>query len=250
MDIRFIVVLAIIAMVMDFLGRMARKRQGLMLPDQDEGVEGADMLDVLTGEEREPFVSRGRLAPGEGAAGGERSPSGQRPGAADRRPPLGLPSPSERLDRLAAAREAAESFVAPMVKPPPEPVADVPVPLGQQPHREARALELRDRAPREIEVRSREPRSTERRPLPVEEPRIQAVRQSAAPTPPAAVSPSSSAAARRPAEIRPAQGSVGDRLGLGSATALRRAVLVREVLGPPLALRDEGRPTGGGPVSG
>ena len=249
MDIRFIVVLAIIAMGMDFMGRMARKRQGLLPPDQDEGVEGADMLDVLMGEERQPFVPRERVARGEGAAEGERSPSGERPGDADRRPPPGLPSPTERLDRLAAAREAAESWMAPIVKPPAQPVADVPVPSGQPPVRETRALELRDRAPREIEVRSREPRSTERRPLPVEEPRIEAVRLPAAPTPAASVSPSTEAAGR-PTQIRPAQGSVGDRLGLGSATALRRAVLVREVLGPPLALRDEGRPPGGGPVSG
>lgn len=233
MDIRFVIVLAIIAMVMDFLGRMARKRQGLLPPDQDGEVDGADLLGVLTGEEQEPFGPR------------ERIPPGQRPGVADRPPPLARPPAAERLDRLAAAREAAESFMAPIAKPPPERVADGPLAGAEAPVRETWALELRDRTPREIEVRSREPRSTERRPLPVEEPRIERVRQRAAPLPAVPAAPPPEAAVR-PADIRRARGGVGDRLGLGSATALRRAVLVREVLGPPLALRDEGRPVGDG----
>ncbi len=227
MDIRFIIAMMVIAMIMDFLGRMARKRRGLVPPDQDGAVEGADLLKALTGEDPEPVAPR------------QRSAAGQQPDRVGQG--FGLPS-GDRLDPAGAAREVAGALVAPIVKPAPEPPEALAVPPPPSTFDEeettipgARALELRDRAPREIEVRSREPRPEERRAAPEEHVR-------AVPRPVARAAPDSSPGSpdgSRPG-VRLAEGNVGDRLGLGSAAALRRAVLVREVLGPPLALRDRG----------
>ncbi|MYG81431.1 MAG: hypothetical protein F4187_06545 [Gemmatimonadetes bacterium] len=231
MDIRFIIAMMVIAMIMDFLGRMARKRRGLMPPDEDGAAEGADLLNALAGEEPEPVVRRQPVASGEQL---------YRAG-----PGLGPPPGGERLDPVRAAREAAReavreaagTLVAPIARPASEPPDEVAVPPSRSTFDEeettipgARTLELRDRAPREIEIRSREPRPLERRAAPEE--RVRAV-----PRPVARVAPDSSADSP---DARLAEDSVGDRLGLGSAAALRRAVLVREVLGPPLALRDGG----------
>ena len=225
MDIRFIIAMMVIAMIMDFLGRMARKRRGVVPPGEDGAAEGADLLEALTGEEPEPVVRRQPVASGEQL---------YRAG-----PGLG-PPPGGRPVRVAPAREVVETFVAPIAKPVPEPpdVVEVPPPRSTFDEEEtripgARTLELRDRAPREIEVRSREPRPQE--PRAVLEERAEAVSQPALPLP--AVS---GRVGGRVQGAAPGAGNVGGRLGLGGTAALRRAVLMREVLGPPLALRDRG----------
>lgn len=230
MDVRFIIAMMAIAMVMDFLGRMARKRQAAMSPDQGDAAEGAEILKVLTGEEEElpePW---------------ERPPPGEPFGAADRLPPRGPPTSPVRPDRPGAAREAAGLFAAPAPTLP-EPVRDVPAPPALKPPKPAPAapvVELRDRTPRKIEVRSREPRLPERPQAGAEVARTEAPSKPVAAAPAVPVPPAT-AVARGLAGVTPRREGLGDRLGLGSAAALRRAVLVREVLGPPVALRDDGQ---------
>lgn len=241
MDIRFVIVLMVIAMVMDFLGRMARKRQAALPPDQDGAADGAvngaadgaDILGVLRGEELEPRERR------------EHRPSGETSGPADRLPAGGRSPSAQQPGRLTAPREAAGFGVAPAVEPPPEPVRDVPAPRERRPEPAARTWELRDRSPRKIEVRSREPRSPERPQAAAGAPRAEVARQPVA-APPAVPAAAARDAAGGAADVAPAAEGLGDRLGLGNAAALRRAVLVREVLGPPLAMRDRGRGGAGG----
>lgn len=229
MDIRFIIVIMVIAIVMDFLGRMARKRQGLLPPDQDGAVDDADALNALTGVEPEAPGPRARPT----AAVAPKAP--QTWDLPPARPTGEQFRRGDRRDRVAAAREAVETIVTPIVKPEPKPAAKLPAPAAEVPLREARVLELRDRSPREIPVRSRDPRGREKPPAPAERPRVEVVPQPARPVrvaPKPAGSPAEATAAR----------DRGGRLGLGSAAGLRRAVLIREVLGPPLALRDDGEP--------
>lgn len=229
MDVRFIIAVMVIAMVMDFLGRMARKRQAMMSPDQGDAAEGAEILKVLTGEEEDLPEPRERL------------PRGEPFGAADRLPPQGHPPSSARPDRPGAAREAAGLFAAPSLTLP-EPVRDVPEPplRPPRPAPAAPVVELRDRTPRKIEVRSREPRLPERPQAGAEMARTEALPKPVAAAPAAPVPPVTEVA-RGLADVTPTREGLGDRLGLGSAAALRRAVLVREVLGPPVALRDGGQ---------
>lgn len=83
-------------------------------------------------------------------------------------------------------------------------------------------LPKRSRVPRPIEVRSRAPRSVEAR---TREPAH--VRADSPPAP----------AHRPPEPDRLGFGTVG--LGFGTINGLRRVVVAREVLGPPVAMRDE-----------
>ena len=194
MDIRFLLILAVVAAVMEILGRLARKGAGTGAP-RVPGPDGADPLmqqleelewvpGAHDGDDEKPVPHR------------ERAPV-ERPAAAA---------------AVAAAPAVAPERVRDRRPLPPEPV-----------------MVLRDRAPRPVPVRSREPRPADAR------------LADARPTEPRRVRP-------RPAEPHPAEreapasggGAVGagGRLGLGTVGGLRRLVVAREVLGPPIALRD------------
>ncbi len=190
MDIRFIAAIMVIAMIMDLLGRMARKR--------------AEQQGRLPGDEP---------APGEGAVGesawdlfGAVAPDAvERPsvvGAVEPEPPAASEalSPSEAL-----AQPAPLAPPAPMEPAPPEPP-------------------VRDRAARPIVVRSREPR-----PAVQDRPERTAARPAAAKAKPTPVG------RRRRTSAAP----LDDKLGIGTRRGLRRALVAREVLGSPVALRDE-----------
>ncbi len=130
------------------------------------------------------------------------------PGADDERvePGRDIPVPGAGERRVRVRVVEPESTVEPV--PPAEPTKVVP---------------YRDRAPRQIEVRSREARPLPPRPRPRAERR---------PVPVVAGTARKEVAAEREGAVR------GGGLGLGSVSGLRRLVVAREVLGPPLALRD------------
>ena len=201
MDFRFIAVVMIIMAILDFLGRLARKRAGVAQSEDGEALDGVDVLKALTGED------------GRGSGRGEARAAA---------------IPQARVGRdqgaVPAVLQRAEAVAPPAGR---VPSAAPPVPI-----RESRVLELRDRAPREIQVRSREPRPMEERPSPTDLP----PREVAA----GAVSPNVQPKQHPPPATRRSRSTdVGKRLGLGSADDLRRLVVAREVLGPPLAMRDE-----------
>ena len=202
MDFRFIAVLMIIMAILDFLGRLARKRAGAAQSEDGDALDGVDVLKALTGEDRR--------APGPGEAREAAIPQARVGG-------------DQRV--VPAVVQRAEAVAPPAGR---VPAAAPPVPI-----RESRVLELRDRAPREIQVRSREPRAMEERPSPTD---LQ-------PPGEVAVGPVSPRVQPKqhppPATRRSRSTDVGKRLGLGSADDLRRLVVAREVLGPPLAMRDE-----------
>ncbi|MXX55413.1 MAG: hypothetical protein F4205_10665 [Gemmatimonadetes bacterium] len=218
MDLRFIAVVMAIAVIMDMLGRMARKRAA---DQQGPPGEEWDMLKALAEGREPPGPAAEELRParrGQQVAGGfelwSETPAG--PGARD-------------LVEL-------KSVVEPSA---PEPVIE---PAAPEPV-------IRDRAARPIVVRSREPRPVEQRPEwadPQEELDVH-TRPLPAPLPPERKLPtptrrpaSSPPAPRRWPRPRPA-GTAGpeDALGLGTIGGLRKALVAREVLGPPIALRGE-----------
>ncbi len=222
MDIRLFVVVMAIAIIMDIIGRMARKRAG---EQQVQPGEEWDMLNALT-EQAEELRRRHREAPGPGEAPppGEVPPPGEgpSPGAV---PPLGAVPP--RVDAPMARREQMIGGFevwpdVPSAPAPPEvvetgpvvePVAAEPVfrdrtprpPVAQEPV-------FRERSPRPLVIRSGDGRLLDG----------DRSRPARLPLPPR----------RRPAR-RP-----DDRLGLGTVGGVRNAIVAREVLGPPLALRD------------
>ena len=208
MDLRFIAAMMAIAIIMDMLGRMARKRAAEQQGPPDEEW---DPLKALA-EGREP-ASR---APGE--------------------------APPARREQIPGGFELwSETPGGPRARDPvePEPVDEPAVPEPA----------IRDRAARPIVVRSREPRPVERRPERTGSEAESAVRERqvappifperklpAAPPLPARPSP----VARRSTRPRRTRASgPEDRLGLGTLGGLRSAIVAREVLGPPLALRDD-----------
>ena len=193
----------IIMAILDFLGRLARKRAGVAQSEDGEALDGVDVLKALTGED-----GRGS---GAGRGAGSRdsaSPRGARPGGGARgcySGPRRWAPPAGRV-----------------------PSAAPPVPI-----RESRVLELRDRGP------ARDPGSV----------------AGAAPDGGTAVAygfategsgggggfPERTAKAASPAGHSPVAGppTWASDWGWGSADDLRRLVVAREVLGPPLAMRDE-----------
>ncbi|MDE2782970.1 MAG: hypothetical protein OXK77_08440 [Gemmatimonadota bacterium] len=212
MDLRFIAVVMAIAVIMDMLGRMARKRAADQQGEPGPPGEEWDMLKALA-EGREP----------PGPAAGEVQPARR-----ERQVAGGFELWSETPARP-RARDPVE------LKPVVEPAAPEPV--------------IRDRAARPIVVRSREPRPVEQRPEwadPQEELDV-ATPPLPTPLPPERKPPtptrrpaSSPPAPRRWTRPRPA-GTAGpeDALGLGTIGGLRKALVAREVLGPPIALRGE-----------
>ena len=228
MDFRFVAVLMIIMAILDLLGRMARKRAAAASGEEGDSLEGVDVFKVLTAEEPEPPGPPARS--GQPEDGAVRRPDEVRPREAARAriPPAGGGRGREIPAVLQRAEPAASPGVLPTAAPP-------------APAREARVLELRDRAPREIEVRSRDPRPVRRQPV---DP-VAGISPAAPGDLPAPAEPVVRASSRRlvpqpppvPAH-RPRSVDIGSRLGLGSNADLRRVVLAREVLGPPLAMRD------------
>ncbi|MDE2763129.1 MAG: hypothetical protein OXQ94_04225 [Gemmatimonadota bacterium] len=253
MDIRFLAIIFLVAALMEMLAKVMRKarqreiegeerprsadplaqvfKEMDLLPDIEEpldpvrqalesGAEGpsrrveeaAPGTVEPRGEAADPWAlptSQPRKSP-DGDAGGLPVPSGK-----DAEPPDSRP----RVDRMFEPPGPAGS-----------PAFAVPVPASP----ESRAAPARDRAPRPVEVRSREFRPREAREV-VPHRRVEA-------------RPDSAAAGEVPTER--ARGRVGGRgraegtwehgvLSLGSVRGLRRLVVAREVLGPPLALRGE-----------
>ncbi len=222
MDLRFLAVLMAVAVVMDMLGRMAKKRAA---QQQDpSGGEDWDMSNALAEAEElrqpvaraTPQVRREQREHREQIVGGfelwSETPSGPgptKPGALDavRRKPM-----------IESAGQ--------------EPVTQREPVIQHQPI-------IRDRAPEPLVVRSLDPRPVEQRPEsapagPSDEfatpvPRLPAPRMPAPQIPVPQTRP------RR--RFRAARAD--DRLGLGTPGGLRTAVVAREVLGPPLALRSD-----------
>ena len=198
MDLRFMAIIMAIAIIIDILGRMARKRAAEEQP-QESPDEGWNVLQALTEAEELPDkLLREALQPA------VQEPVPSRPMAAERAVPDPVaidPVAIAPTDRPAAARAEPRPW-------------DLPV---------------RDRAARPIEVRSRAPRS------------FDPVSRIASGEPGIEKSPHSLAAVSR----RSRSTDLGDRLGLTDAQALRRVVVAREVLGPPLALRDDDGRSGG-----
>ena len=215
MDFRLVVALMILAMIMDLVGRMAKKRREMIAPGQDAPAGGlGNLVQSAMVDERLPG-SQARAVPAER---------------------IGLPAPGSDTGEVPAILPARTWT---------DPAERVPVPVDRHPVREARVLELRDRAPRALEVRSRDPRASGREPAAKPLPLPEAPREPSAPLPlpeaprePSAPLPQSPERGWARVRATP-MADLGDRLDLGSPGALRRAVLAREVLGPPLALRDE-----------
>ena len=222
MDLRFVAVLMAIAIIMDMLGRMAKKRaieqQGQGLPGHDPD-QDQDLLTALS-------EARGPARGVEGEARPVRRE--QVMGGFE----LWSPAPS--------APEEADAFDR---RPRPDPVE--PERVGEPPMVEP---VIRDRAARPIIVRSREPRSVTPRPERAAADDDLAIRARQLPEdrPPDRPLP------RRPRHPPPATGSrrtrdaeAGDRLGLRTPGGLRAAIVAREIIGPPRALRGDDERFGG-----
>ena len=204
MDIRLLAIIALIVALMEMLGKAARKRAANQEQDGSRPPRADPFASVMEELEWLPMDEGREAKPTpEGAALVAERPVPPR----EVEPPVWPPPPRETL---------------PPVWPPPRTVEPAPPPsravAPALPQRRAgQVVEYRDRAPRAIEVRSREARTVERR---------------------AKGAASQGAGAER--LVVPDAGR-SEGLGLRSVSGLRRLVVAREVLGPPLALRDEER---------
>ena len=246
MDIRFIAVIFLIAALMEMLSKLARKRRGEEELEEKEAPRPADPLAGVLEEMR-------RLSPGDESAlevgpeapervvrerrvtGGEvglRVPESRSepvvPGRPPRseRPAVDLPTPfsaSGQADEPTTLRGQIERMFEPMPRPP-----TVPVVAPEPPPQPRPVVSRRDRSPRPVEVRSREARPREARDLAE---RTWTEERDA----PAVVPGTRAGEGGRRME----SGWGGGGLGVGSVRGLRRLVVAREVLGPPLALRDK-----------
>jgi len=249
-DIRFIAAIFIIAALMEMLAKMARKRRGEEEIEEPEAPRIADPLAGVVeemrrlsggdedgrevGPEASELVVRERRRPG-GEMGfrvpelpGEpvvpvRPPTRERPVTDDLMPHV---SP-ERAPEPVTLRGQIERMLEPMPQP-----HNVPVVVPEPPPRPMAVVPRGDISPRPVEVRSREVRPrgardlvertwTEERQSPAGEPAIPA-----------------GGGGRR---MDPEWGGKGGGLPIGSVRGLRRLVVAREVLGPPLALRGKER---------
>lgn len=251
MDIRFIAAIFLIAALMEMLAKMARKRRG-----EEEGLEEASEpprpADPLAGvleemrqlsrgdepgreivpetEERRIRVLRVREREVE-----PRAPESKweldvpdRPAPPPGRPaldPVVRPPPSEPVVEPVTLRDQIERMFEPMPRPP-----SVPVAVPEPPPPPKPVVPRRDRSPRPVEVRARDIRPREK-----EDIAERAWTEERAAT--AAVPDAVADGRRRRAEV--GWGGEGGGPGLGSVRDLRRLVVAREVLGPPLALRGE-----------
>ena len=217
---------------MEILGRLARRGAGTEAPrvpgadTADPSMPRLEDLDWLPGvheEEDEQRTGRDPVAPEKAAP----APEPTRPPV-----PTRVPEPARVSEPVRVREPAPQPRSAP-----PRPTPPAVPPDG-----------YRDRAPRPVVVRSREARPIEsrrreRRPSAAES-RVaeraaagteQLLRRLREPERAPSAEPAGAAAATG--------AGPGDRLGLGSRRGLRRLVVAREVLGPPLALRDGERRT-------
>lgn len=253
----WVIVVVVVLSILDAMMKKARKR-GAGLPEGDGPLSEESVGDGSVAVEREDAEPVGGPAP--------RAPSQPRPRPGPQPQPWPQPQPSTAGQSPPEKRPSAfDVLVPPEVRkeledilsggggqrtgqgtPSPTasgpsgasgsrsaPVPGTPVPDStphepDDPWREPNdpwqraPLPERSRAPRPIEVRSRAPRSVEART------RERApVRADSPPVP----------AHRPPEPDRPGFGTVG--LGFGTINGLRRVVVAREVLGPPVAMRDE-----------
>lgn len=202
------------------------------LPKVEQSSEGKEIIDLgdLLG----------------GGAGKEQAPeraagSGGRPSSSEELIPKEI---WEEIAELAGGRRTGPKAPGPLQTPTPAPAPTQapPVPEGfprssreSPPDRKEEALTLARERTREVGLRT-SPRSA-----PVQEPLPAAVSQPAVPEA-AALSPIKETAPEIQLEITEAQErgpQVDELLGDRSADTLRRAILLREILGPPLALREE-----------
>ena len=251
MDIRFIAAIFLIAALMEMLAKMARKRRG-----EEEGLEDtiepprpADPLAGVLEEMRQ--LSRGDEPGREVVPEAEdrrirahrvrerevepRAPESKweldvpdRPAPLPERPaldPVAPPPTSERVVEPVTLRGQIERMFEPMPQPPPVPVAVPEPPPPPKP-----VVPRRDRSPRPVEVRSREVRPREAGDIAE---RAWTEERAAV----AEVAKPGADGERRHAEV--GWGGEGGAPGFGTVRALRRLVVAREVLGPPLALRGE-----------
>lgn len=223
MDIRFLAIIFLVAALMEMLAKRMRKAREREL-EGEEPPRTVDPLarvfkemDLLPDMEDSPDPIRQALQSGAG------EPSRRMEVAPDTAEGRG--AAAEPPDLRPRVEEMAEPTrpAGPRTRP-------VPAPVFQ----EVQVVPSRDRAPRPVEVRSREFRPREAREV--------------VPHRRAEARPDSVDAGGVPAEHAP--GRKGGRgrgdgtrepgvLGLGSVRGLRRLVVAREVLGPPLALRGE-----------
>lgn len=232
MDIRFIAVIFLIAALMEFLGKLARKRREEELEGEVERPRVADPLAGVLEEMRrlpggdEPGRETGLETDVRG--GREREPerepvmsAGPTPSRESMFVETVAPAPPDRVAEPVTPRARIERLFDPMTQP-----RAVPVVEPEPPPKVAPVVSRRDRSPRPVEARSREGRPREARAL--EERAWTGER--------ATVGGEADGARRR---VRARRGAEGAGLDLGSVGGLRRLVVAREVLGPPLALRGE-----------
>ena len=235
MDIRLLAIIALIAALMEILGKLARKRAAKEAEDGSRPARADPFGSVMEELEWLPMDDDQAVQPTPARAA---PVSERREPVAELEPPVWPPPPEAEPPVWPSPSRGIE----PPVRPSPRAVEAAPPPRrtvepASPPVRAARVVEYRDRAPREIKVRSREARPVEpRRAVParrVDEVRVPVVARRAA----------EGAAARGAGPEQPVIPGVGvgHGLGLGSVSGLRRLVVAREVLGPPLALRDEER---------
>ena len=244
MDFRFIAVIFLIAALMEMLAKMARKRRG----EEEEGLEDrieprrpADPLaGVLEEMQRLPRGEEGgrevvseaddrRIREREVAP---RAPELEweldvpdQPGPLPERPAMDPVAPlptSERAPEPVTLRGQIEKMFEPMPQPP-----TVPVVVPEPPPQPRPVVPRRDRPSRPVEARPRETRPREARDV--------AERAWTEERDVSRDAPKTGGDVGRRVETR--WGGEAGGPGLGSVRDLRRLVVAREVLGPPLALR-------------
>ena len=243
MDIRFLAVIFLIAALIEMLAKMMRKARAAQVEDGSEPKKVVDPMarvfeemNLLPGIEETIDPTAREAEPGAGErrhraeragpdmTGGAHEPAS---GGPQREPddPWALPSATSPTAKIAEP-VVAEPTAWPEPSVPAEPV---PAPASEE------IVPYRDRSPRPIEVRSREFRPREAREI------VPRSRDEADPAPVVA----GAVKERAPGEAggrRGVEGMGGSAVpGLGSVRDLRRLVVAREVLGPPLARRGEER---------
>lgn len=221
MDFQVLLIAAVVILtILDAIGKRARKRAQQMPPGQEE--EARPGLDPLPGEEgpaprRTPDAPRMPQAPPRPHA--PPKPATARTSALDILVPPEIRKELEDLIRGDAPEPEPDR--RPPAKPLPAPGTDSASAASELP----------------VEARSREPRSTEPRRAtrePVQRPDSHRL----LPDLPPGSDASGAGVGDAPRKPAPPPGA-GGRFGLGTLGGLRDAVVAREVLGPPVALRDD-----------
>lgn len=256
MDIRFLAVIFLIAALMEMLAKMARKRRGGE-EALEERIEPRRPADPLAGvleemqrltrgdeggrevdpEAPEPGVRERRSPGGEAGfrvpeparepVGPVRPPPRARPGTDDLMPH----SPPEPAPEPVTLRGQIERMFEPVPQVPTAPVVVEEPSAAPEPWALPKpVVPRRDRSPRPVEVRSREARPREARDIAERAWTEERDARAGVPT-------TVADAGRR--RVETGRGVEAGGLDLGSVRDLRRLVVAREVLGPPLALRRE-----------